>query len=129
MTQSQLAQNSTALASWFMTPGMIGCFLSHRRCWEQCMKSGKPLLVFEDDVVLGDNFREVVIAALSRCSEPDLLHEWDVLLLGAMGCVHPGRKYGLNIIACLVGGRWRKSRHIADLDFADTGHDTNGSPK
>lgn len=119
MTQSELSGNATALARWFMTPGMIGCFLSHRRCWEQCVRSGKALLVFEDDVILAPNFQNIVTVAISRCSEADLVEKWDVLLLGAMGCVHPHRKYGFNIIASLVGGiqKWRKTRHVANLNI------------
>ena len=28
--------------------------------------------------------------------------DWDVLLLGALGCVHPNQKYGLNRIHAAV---------------------------
>ena len=118
MTQPELSANATALARWFMTPGMIGCFLSHRRCWEQCVQSGKPLLVFEDDVVLAPNFRKIVTSAMNRCNKADLVEKWDVLLVGALGCVHPDRKYGFNIIPALVGGmkKWRSIIKLADLD-------------
>jgi GR25 family glycosyltransferase involved in LPS biosynthesis len=119
LTQSELSEFCTPLARWFMTPGMIGCFLSHRRCWEECARSGEDLLIFEDDVILAKNFRKIVTVARKRCNETDLVGKWDVLLLGAMGCVHPHRKYGLNIVPCLVGGikTWRKSHHVADLDL------------
>eukprot|EP00978_Attheya_sp_CCMP212_P046776 scaffold411130_cov47-Attheya_sp.AAC.2 len=81
MTQSELSGNATTLARWFMTLGMIGCFLSHRRCWEQCVRPRKALLVFEDDVILAPNFQKNVTVAISRCNEPDLVEKWDVLLL------------------------------------------------
>jgi GR25 family glycosyltransferase involved in LPS biosynthesis len=54
-----------------MTPGAVGCFLSHRRCWEECVRSGEALLIFEDDVVLAPNFRNIVAAdpmQRTRCS-------------------------------------------------------------
>ncbi len=59
LTQSELSEFCTPLARWFMTPGMIGCFLSHRRCWEECARSGEDLLIFEDDVILAKNFRKL----------------------------------------------------------------------
>jgi GR25 family glycosyltransferase involved in LPS biosynthesis/tetratricopeptide (TPR) repeat protein len=34
-----------------LTAGTIGCAASHRRLWESCLISGKPLLILEDDVV------------------------------------------------------------------------------
>ena len=125
LTREELISNSTAMGRYFMTPGMIGCFLSHKKCWEYCVRSGDPLLVFEDDVVLEKNFCEVVTAAMDklekmRISNNDRDHhdkEWDVLLLGALGCVHPDKKkYGLNLFSCLVGGKWRKTRFVSGLD-------------
>ena len=88
-----------------LTRGMIGCFLSHRACWQHCAADLKepvlgallqclfsfysysalttpPVRVFEDDVILADNFTEMLSARLL----PD---DWDILLLGALGAVHP----------------------------------------
>ena len=72
-THSELSKNATTdLGQWFMTPGMIGCFLSHQRCWEQCIKTNQPLIVFEDDViVLADNFCEVVTATMRTLKNAD----------------------------------------------------------
>lgn len=114
-----LSRNATFLGRWFMTPGMIGCFLSHRKCWTQCVKSGEPLLVLEDDVVLAENFREVVLSSLQqlRVASDDASQSslaWDVLLLGALGCVHPDKKYGVNWLPSLVGGKWRQTRPVGD---------------
>jgi GR25 family glycosyltransferase involved in LPS biosynthesis len=33
-------------------PGEIGCFDSHYRLWQYCIKLGEPILIFEDDVLL-----------------------------------------------------------------------------
>ena len=125
LTHSELSKNATDLGRWFMTPGMIGCFLSHRRCWEQCIETNRPLIVFEDDVILADNFCEVVTATMRTLNananvkenEDSLsdLNSWDVILLGAIGCVHPEKKFGVNLVPSLVGGKWRKTRTVADV--------------
>lgn len=117
MTSSDRAANVTTLGRWFLTPGMAGCFLSHRRCWEESASSGKPLLVFEDDVVLAEDFRRRAALALATLP-PD--GNWDALLLGALGCVHPRGRYGVNILPALVGGRWRRPRRVAAMDLPKT---------
>jgi GR25 family glycosyltransferase involved in LPS biosynthesis len=33
-------------------PGEMGCFDSHYRLWQKCIELDKPILIFEDDVVL-----------------------------------------------------------------------------
>lgn len=114
LTKAELQNEVTALARWFMTPGMIGCFLSHRICWQYCLESSKPLIVFEDDVILADDFNNILSQTMKEMNQENI--EWDILLLGAMGCVHPkNTKYGLNWILALVGGKWRKTRPIAKV--------------
>jgi GR25 family glycosyltransferase involved in LPS biosynthesis len=148
-SQSALIQSKvTPLARWFSTPGMIGCFLSHQKCWEDCVASNEPLLIFEDDVVLSSNFKEVVIAIMKKvgndgtsCSSNSYgndgsnsnndandsnLYSWDVILLGALGCVRPDKKFGFNWIPSLVGGKWRKTRHVANILLDDAKDDTGG---
>ncbi|GFH46224.1 hypothetical protein CTEN210_02698 [Chaetoceros tenuissimus] len=114
LSKQDLQKNATALGRYFMTDGMIGCFLSHRKCWQTCVELNEPLLVLEDDVVLKDNFWEIASKVIY---DLDKKQEWDILLLGALGCVHPQLKFGLNIIASLVGGKWRRPRRILDLDL------------
>lgn len=113
LTGQELSQNATRFGRYFMTDGMIGCFLSHRKCWKRCLELNRPLLVFEDDVILQENFKAIVNKALNALD--DSKQNWDVLLLGALGCVHPYKKFGLNIAASLVGGKWRKMKHIANV--------------
>ena len=55
--------NVTALARALITPGMTGCFLSHRRCWERCVALDEDLLVFEDDIMLEADFAKYAAAA------------------------------------------------------------------
>ena len=45
-----MRSNVTLLGRALMTRGMVGCFLSHRRCWQICAGScSGPMIVFEDD--------------------------------------------------------------------------------
>ena len=55
-------------------------------------------------VVLGGNFTAALTAALA-----ELPSDWDVLLLGALGAVHP-KYYGINVLhAVMAGGmHWPK---------------------
>lgn len=39
-----------------LTPGELGCYASHYLLWERCVKENRPLLIFEDDVGINDNF-------------------------------------------------------------------------
>ncbi len=49
-----------------LTLGEIGCYLSHLLAWEQCIQENKPMLVFEDDFVLGPK-TEAIIRNLMAC--------------------------------------------------------------
>ena len=106
-------QATTALGNAMMTPGMIGCFLSHRACWAECAKSNRPLLVLEDDAELASGFLESLKAALAELQERD--PSFDVLLLGALGCVHPRLRYGANVLHGLMGGGWRWPRSLSPI--------------
>lgn len=60
-----------------MTRGMIGCYKSHYKVWDEIYQSGKPYgLVFEDDAEIDDDIYE---KAAARLDFPD---NWDVVLLG-----------------------------------------------
>ena len=41
------------------TKGSIGCAISHFRLWQQCIEKGEPILVFEDDAAVRDDFSEM----------------------------------------------------------------------
>ena len=137
LAPDELKANVTMWARWFITRGMIGCFLSHRYCWQRCIEAAAgPILgahalltrdppsrarrprvrparltaracaraVFEDDVVLADNFTEQLSAALDAL--PD---DWDVCLLGALGAVHPSY-YAVNLGHAMLAGGCRYPR-------------------
>jgi cytidyltransferase-like protein len=41
------------------TPGVKGCFLSHYNLWKKCVELNKPIMIFEDDVVLSRGYHPV----------------------------------------------------------------------
>lgn len=59
------------------TPGQLGLAMSHRKLWERCTTSGKPIIVFEDDAWIRVDFRSVVPAIVSGG-----LHSWDIIVCG-----------------------------------------------
>jgi hypothetical protein len=105
-----LSFKTTRLARLFATRGMIGCYLSHREFWMQVLKDNHPYqIILEDDVLLEDDFHsraEQAIAELESC--PETKGTWDVLMLGALGCVHPQGQYGGNRIHAFVAGGGRR---------------------
>lgn len=43
--------------------GEIGCFLSHKGMWDQIIAQGGPVLILEDDVILGPGFADALSLA------------------------------------------------------------------
>ena len=43
-------------------PGELGCWASHYLLWQQCVASGKPMVVLEDDILLDPHFPELLHA-------------------------------------------------------------------
>lgn len=113
LSTAERRSNVTPLGRALMTPGMIGCFLSHRACWASCEQTQAPLLVLEDDALLCDGFRARLCDALAALEALD--RDWDVLLVGALGCIHPRGRYRANMLHGLVGGGWRWPRSLSPL--------------
>jgi glycosyl transferase family 25 len=62
-----------------LAAGEIACYISHLRAWQWLLDSGyEHAVILEDDVMLGENFREA-LALLSRLPQP-----WDVVKLGSV---------------------------------------------
>ena len=60
----------------------IGCALSHMNTWKLFLKTNDEYaIIFEDDVVLEDNFNEKLKLALQ-----DVPKDYDILYLGCTGC-------------------------------------------
>lgn len=81
-----------------MSPGMIGCFLSHYALWEGMVETGTPYaIILEDDARLDDDFTVVI----EKIMENAAATKWDVILLSAK------RQYPIDLtLAFLHGNRW-----------------------
>ncbi len=58
---------------FILNAGELGCFASHYLLWERCVRENKPLLIFEDDVVLNDNFAQAYHFAARKIERYGLL--------------------------------------------------------
>ncbi len=56
-----------------MSIGQIGCFMSHRMAWKQCVQANRPMLVLEDDFLLELDLAEVLRLAEANMQHFDLL--------------------------------------------------------
>jgi len=59
-----------------LTKGAIGCAVSHFRIWQQVVEKKEPVIVFEDDAVIRDDFTAVLSKLLPG------LPGWDYIALG-----------------------------------------------
>lgn len=116
LSDSEILSNTTFVARHFLTPGIIGCYLSHRALWERIAQSSAPWqIVMEDDVLLSEQFllkMKNILRELETCTETQD-YQWDVLLLGALGSVHPKGRHGFNRIASYMAGNQRTARRIS----------------
>ncbi|MGI4984538.1 MAG: glycosyltransferase family 25 protein [Janthinobacterium lividum] len=57
-----------------LSRGEIGCYLSHRKVWQQLLDSSDDTYcVLEDDVILDTGFRQTVEAIVARSAELDIV--------------------------------------------------------
>lgn len=63
-----------------LTPGMIGCYLSHYKTYEHFLNSrNSHAFVFEDDAKIMPTFRNVL---------SDLPNDWDIVMFGVQSCMN-----------------------------------------
>lgn len=62
LSSAEVKQYLTKEGSWgWLTPGEIGCFLSHRLCWQAIADGTYEYgVILEDDVVLGDDAGKIL---------------------------------------------------------------------
>ncbi|OLY80864.1 putative inactive glycosyltransferase 25 family member 3 [Smittium mucronatum] len=74
--------NSTILSEKTdISPGAIGCWLSHRELWSRIVEENiKSALIFEDDVDLASGFNEKLSSVMSQLSSKNVY--WDILYVG-----------------------------------------------
>jgi glycosyl transferase family 25 len=61
-----------------MTPGEIGCYASHYALWALCASTGKPIIIFEDDVEPDWSFMEALAQNYSQYAGIDFLRFWSL---------------------------------------------------
>ncbi|VEU33701.1 unnamed protein product [Pseudo-nitzschia multistriata] len=118
LSPGDLRANTTRVARTVCTPGTIGCFLSHRKVWQETEDGPEPYrVVLEDDVVVAPGFLEkvrTVVREIDEACEETRDGNWDVVFLGALGCVHPEGRHGLNRIAAFFAGGGRVPRRTLE---------------
>lgn len=78
---SRVAYDATKvrrLLGFELTPQEIGCYLSHMKCWQACVDTDRPTLIFEDDFVVRSHF-EAVLKTLV-----DDYRDWQIVRLQAL---------------------------------------------
>lgn len=71
-----------------LTYGALGCALSHKIIFEECAKSSKPYLIFEDDIIIDSNFDNQLEILLNECKNYSNI---DILYLGFHDIPHANK--------------------------------------
>lgn len=109
LTDDEMRTQSTKMAAFLQPRGVIGCYLSHKRFWQLVVDRNLPeAIIFEDDVRLVDGFKDRLGDFLRRL-QAEGNKPYDVLLLGAIGRVHPEGKdnIGSRFFSSYIGGKRR----------------------
>ncbi len=48
------------LLGFELTPNELGCFLSHKKAWQECVQKNIPTIIFEDDFCLLPHFEKAI---------------------------------------------------------------------
>ncbi|MCH9664364.1 MAG: glycosyltransferase family 25 protein [Gammaproteobacteria bacterium] len=66
-----------------LTPGALGCLISHLRCYQKLLSSSSEYaLILEDDAELGQDFIRILDSILSMRPERGFLKHWSIINLG-----------------------------------------------
>ncbi len=76
LSEAEAVEMKVVLPGKKFTKGSIGCAISHFRLWQQCIEKGEPMLVFEDDAAIRNDFNEAFPKLLAG------LEGWDYLTFG-----------------------------------------------
>ena len=75
------AQKVKDLLGFELTPNELGCFLSHKKAWQECVNKNVPTLIFEDDFYLLPHFEACIDFLLNQCND------WDAIRLQGLSDV------------------------------------------
>lgn len=76
LSEDEIGALKIAVPGLKFTRGSIGCAVSHQRIWQQVAEAHEPILVFEDDAAIRNDFNEVYPRLLAS------LESWDYLTFG-----------------------------------------------
>src|ERR1700733_1083281 len=66
--------------------GVIGCAMSHINIWKELIQNDMDIyIIFEDDVILSQNFDNKIIKILNRIKNDN---KWDIMFLGMNDDIH-----------------------------------------
>ena len=120
LSPEELLKESTRLATFLQPRGVIGCFLSHRKFWQKVVDEDlESAIVFEDDVELVVDFKQKLEANLRKLRADAVEdQEFDVILLGAIGRVHPDADdaIGSLFFSHYIGGK-RPLKHLTEYRY------------
>jgi glycosyl transferase family 25 len=87
------------LLGFELTPNELGCFLSHKKAWQECVDKNIPTIIFEDDFFLlphfekaiaylmndGSNWKAVRLQGLSEVPQAVIQTNGDISLVRNIG--------------------------------------------
>jgi len=74
----QIIQKKQQTYGVSLTYGSLGCALSHKKIWEECITANKPFLILEDDIIPHKNFNTIFTNICHRLSSID----YDIFYIG-----------------------------------------------
>ncbi len=69
------------LLGFELTPNELGCFLSHKKAWQECINANQPTIVFEDDFYLLPDFEKAIHFLMNECAD------WEAVRLQGLSSV------------------------------------------
>ena len=69
------------LLGFELTPNELGCFLSHKKAWQECVDKNVPTIIFEDDFCLLPHFEKTIHFLMNECTS------WDAVRLQGLSDV------------------------------------------
>ena len=69
------------LLGFELTPNELGCFLSHKKAWQECINANQPTIVFEDDFYLLPDFETTIHFLMNECAD------WEAVRLQGLSSV------------------------------------------
>jgi glycosyl transferase, family 25 len=107
ISEYELENATTKYCNNFCTPSMIGCAMSHIKVWEKVIENDKNSLVFEDDVILNENFIQLLTKFYQMVPK-----DYDIIYLGCtVGCNYNGdSNYMTNILKNIVNFKGKQHK-------------------